>query len=105
MIFLTATPPEDLFDMDIVYMKTSNGFTNDSDFVHSDFIAQHPCISIPYLILISISTVTGCIANVVVIGSVVTYKVFKDRSFTSKLVLFADKIESSGCRARLNNTM
>ena len=69
--------------MDIVYMKTSNGFTNDSAFVHSGFIAQNPGISIPYLLLISVSTVTGCIGNSMVIGSVVTYKVLnKDRSCT-----------------------
>ena len=61
--------------MDIIFMKTNNDFTNDSDFVQSDFIAQNPGISIPYLILISISTVTGCIGNAMVIGSVATYKV------------------------------
>ena len=61
--------------MDIIYMKKNNGFRNDSNFVQSDFIVQNPGISIPYLILISISTVTGCIGNAMVIGSVATYKV------------------------------
>ena len=47
-------------------------------FVHSDFIARNPGISIPYLLLISISTVMGCIGNSMVIGSVVTYKVLNN---------------------------
>ena len=62
--------------MDIAYMKTSNGFTNDSDFVHSDFIEQNLGISIPYLIIISLCTFTGCVGNIMVIGCVLCYKVF-----------------------------
>ena len=50
--------------MDIAYMKTSNGFTNDSDFVHSDFIEQNLGIAIPYLIIISLCTLIGCIGNI-----------------------------------------
>ena len=61
--------------MDIIYMKTKNGYTNDSDFVHTDFIEKNPGISIPYLILLSISTITGSIGNTLVIGSVFSYKV------------------------------
>ena len=60
---------------DIIYMKTKNGYTIDSDFVHTDFIKKNPGISIPYLILMSISTITGCIGNTLVIGSVLSYKV------------------------------
>ena len=56
-------------------MKTSNGSKNDSDSVHFDFIAQNPGIAIPYLTLVSICTVTGCIGNLMVIGSVLSYKV------------------------------
>ena len=61
--------------MDIIYMRTKNGYTNDSDFIHSDFIARNPEISIPYLIMMTIITVSGCIGNALVIGSVATYKV------------------------------
>ena len=35
--------------MDIAYMKTSVDLTNDSNFVHSDFIEQNLGIAIPYL--------------------------------------------------------
>ena len=61
--------------MDIAYMKTSSGFTNDSDFVHSDFIDQNLGISIPYLIITLICTLSGCIGNLMVIGCVLYYKV------------------------------
>ena len=61
--------------MDIIYMRTKNGYTNDSDFIHSNFIAQNPEISIPYLIMMAVITLSGCIGNALVIGSVATYKV------------------------------
>ena len=64
--------------MDIIYMRTKNGYTNDSDFVHTNFIVQNQRISIPYLILMSISTIAGCIGNTLVIGSVLSYKVIED---------------------------
>ena len=69
MLYLT------LNKMDIAYMKTSSGFTNDSDFVHSDFIEQNLGIAIPYLIIISLCTLSGCIGNVMVICSVLSFKV------------------------------
>ena len=56
-------------------MKTSNGFTNDSDFVHSDFIEQNLGIAIPYLIIISLCTLSGCVGNIMVIGCVLSFKV------------------------------
>ena len=56
-------------------MRTKNGFTNDTDFVHSDFITRNPIISIPYLILMSVSTLSGCIGNTLVVGSVISHKV------------------------------
>ena len=57
-------------------MRTGSGFTNDSDFVHSDFIEQNLGSSIPYLIIISLCTLSGCIGNIMVIGCVLCYKVF-----------------------------
>ena len=67
--------PLNVKTMDIIYMRTKNGYTNDSDFIHSNFIAQNPEISIPYLIMMAIITLSGCIGNALVIGSVATYKV------------------------------
>ena len=61
--------------MDIIYMRTKNGYTNDSDFINSDFIARNQGIAIPYLIMMSVITISGCIGNSLVIGSVATYKV------------------------------
>ena len=63
-------------EMDIAYMKTSVGLTNDSDFVHSDFIEQNLGIAIPYLIIILLCTLSGCVGNIMVIGCVLCYKVF-----------------------------
>ena len=56
-------------------MKTNLGNTNDTNFVGSDFIAKNTAVAVPYLILISIVTVTGSVGNLMVIGSVLTYKV------------------------------
>lgn len=61
--------------MDIPFMRTKSGYTNDTDFVHSDFISKNPELSIPYLIVISSSSVVGCFGNTMVIGSVIIYKV------------------------------
>ena len=56
-------------------MKTRDGHTNDSSFVVSDFIAENTAVAVPYLVSISIATVAGSIGNLMVIGSVLTYKV------------------------------
>ena len=40
-----------------------------------DFIQSSPGISIPYLTFLCLFTLTGSIGNLMVIGSVVTYKV------------------------------
>lgn len=56
-------------------MRTKNGFANDTDFVHRDFISKNPEISIPYLIVTSVSALIGCFGNAMVIGSVIVYKV------------------------------
>ena len=61
--------------MDIQYMKTREVQTNDSNFVGSDFIAENTAIAVPYLVLITIATVAGSVGNLMVIGSVLTYKV------------------------------
>ena len=56
-------------------MKSSYDFHNDSDIISEDFIKQNPEISIPYLTVLVICTVSRCIGNVLVIGSVISYKV------------------------------
>ena len=56
-------------------MKVKNGFTNDTDFVHSDFIGKNPAVAIPYIILTAFSMVVGCIGNSIVIGGVLIYPV------------------------------
>ena len=61
--------------MDIAYMRTRSQLINDSDFISDKFIKENPGLSIPYLTVLLISTVTGSIGNLMVIGSVITYKV------------------------------
>ena len=56
-------------------MRTSNQFVNDSGFISDTFIKENSGLSIPYLIVLVISTVIGSIGNLMVIGSVITYKV------------------------------
>ena len=48
---------------------------NDSNLITEDFMKQNPGISIPYLTILSMCTVSGCIGNVLAIGSVTSYKV------------------------------
>ncbi len=74
--------------MDIPYMKVKNGYTNDTDFVHSDFVVKYPAVAIPYMILTALSTLLGCVGNVLVIGGVLTYKV-KCASFVPTYTLAA----------------
>ena len=61
--------------MDIVYMKTSQGYTNDTDFISDRFIQENLALSIPYLILLILGTLSGSIGNIMVIGAVMVYKV------------------------------
>lgn len=61
-------------------MRTKNGFTNDSEFVHTDFIERNRRIAVPYLVLLSIFTVTGCVGNILVVGVVWFYKVSRSES-------------------------
>ncbi len=56
-------------------MRTRNGFTNDTDFVSDDFLANNLAVGIPYLFMISLASVSGTIGNAMVIGAVLTYKV------------------------------
>ena len=53
------------------YKKTSNS----TGLSGLDFINENPEISIPYLILISMFTLNGCLGNLIVIGAVLVYKV------------------------------
>ena len=50
--------------------ESSNNSGGDRDFIQSS-----PGISIPYLTFLCLFTLTGSIGNLMVIGSVVTYKV------------------------------
>ena len=61
--------------MDISYMKYHNMTSNSSGFGGFDFIKENPEISLPYLILISAFTLNGCVGNIMVIGTVLAYKV------------------------------
>lgn len=61
--------------MDIPYMRTKSGFTNDSTFVSEAFIRENAAISVPYLAFLCIFTMTGSIGNLMVIGSVAVHKV------------------------------
>ena len=61
--------------MDIPYMGTSSGFSNDTDFINSDFIENNLGLALPYLIIITLCTIIGCIGNAMVIGCVGVYKV------------------------------
>ena len=58
--------------MDIAYMKNNY---NDSNLITEDFMKENLGVSIPYLTILSICTVSGCFGNVLVIGSVTSYKV------------------------------
>ena len=60
--------------MDIGYLRTESDSTNNSG-ADRDFIERNPGISIPYLTFLCLFTLTGSIGNLMVIGSVVTYKV------------------------------
>ena len=61
--------------MDIVYMKTRSGYTNDSTFISDRFIEENVALSVPYLILLVLGTLSGSIGNCMVIGAVIVYKV------------------------------
>ena len=58
-------------------MKTRNGYTNDSNFVSSEFIKENSEIVIPYLLIIGAFTLSGCVGNIMVIGAVLVYRVSK----------------------------
>ena len=61
--------------MDIVYMRTRSSFTNDSSFISDRFIEENLALSVPYLILLILGTLSGSIGNCMVIGAVIVYKV------------------------------
>ena len=69
-------------------MKTRNGYTNDSDFVSSEFIKENSEIAIPYLAIISAFTLSGCVGNIMVIGAILVYKVSRLKSHISPLLHF-----------------
>ena len=56
-------------------MKTRSGYTNDSTFISDRFIEENVALSVPYLILLVLGTLSGSIGNCMVIGAVIVYKV------------------------------
>ena len=56
-------------------MKINGNKSNESGLSNFDFIADNPGIAIPYLTLLSIFTLNGCIGNLMVIAAVLSYKV------------------------------
>ena len=62
-------------DMDLVYMRGEYIPFNETGFVGENFIRENSVIAIPYLTLLCIFTLSGCIGNTMVIGAVLTHKV------------------------------
>ena len=73
VVWENSTPR--FINMDIAYMRDSDGANNGTNRISSNFIEKNPKISIPYLALISAFTLNGCVGNVMVIGAVLVYKV------------------------------
>ena len=65
-------------------MRIQSESSNNSG-AERDFIERSPGISIPYLTFLCLFTLTGSVGNLMVIGSVVTYKVSFNGSFVDKL--------------------
>ena len=61
--------------MDLVYMRTEYIPFNETGFIGENFIRENSVIAIPYLTLLCIFTLSGCIGNTMVIGAVLTHKV------------------------------
>ncbi|KAL5005518.1 hypothetical protein ScPMuIL_018974 [Solemya velum] len=62
---------------EIVAQRSDNWETGDSNSNSSldiDFMTRHPTLSYSYLVVLGIFTVTGNIANLLVIGSIIVYK-------------------------------
>ena len=66
--------------MDLGYMRVQSESSNNSG-AERDFIETSPGISIPYLTFLCVFTLTGSVGNLMVIGSVITYKVSFQRFF------------------------
>ena len=62
--------------MDLLYMRSDYVFLNQTGFITDNFIRENSAVAIPYLILLCIFTVSGCIGNSMVIGAVLNHKVF-----------------------------
>ncbi len=56
-------------------MRTSQGWTNDTGFISDRFIQENMALSVPYLILLVMGTLSGSIGNTMVLGAVIIYKV------------------------------
>ena len=72
-------------------MKTRSGYTNDSTFISDRFIEENVALSVPYLILLVLGTLSGSIGNCMVIGAVIVYKVCTVFNF---IIGFSPKIDT-----------
>ena len=62
--------------MDLQYASSDHILLNDTGFVSDNFIGENPAVAIPYLTLLCIFTLSGCVGNTMVIGAVLTHKVY-----------------------------
>ena len=60
--------------MDLVYLRAEYILFNETGFVSDTFIRENSAVAVPYLTIICIFTMSGCIGNTMVIGAVLTYK-------------------------------
>ena len=56
-------------------MRSDQNLLNETGFITDNFIRENPTVAIPYLTLLCIFTLSGCIGNTMVIGAVLTHKV------------------------------
>ena len=61
--------------MDLQYIRSNHILRNETGFVSNNFIRENLAIAIPYLTLICIFTLSGCVGNTMVIGAVLILKV------------------------------
>ena len=61
--------------MGVLYMRSDKILPNETGFVGENFIKENSVVAIPYLTLLCIFTLSGCVGNMMVVGAVLTHKV------------------------------
>ena len=61
--------------MDLQYMRSGHILFNETGFISDHFIRENLAVAIPYLTLICLFTLSGCVGNMMVIGAVLIHKV------------------------------